>query len=153
MTYTKQMQKIVADYRASGEHWPATKMEIATWAIRSGRWDIPKAAMVKRCAEDIGDAMREFYFTDKDGRRVRLLHPATVKRQGVLFTEWDDIRTASREHMQLSFQQKRKAIVGECRQLKTDMDSYNSAHANAQPIQISFNFEMDIAELEAAMAA
>jgi hypothetical protein len=147
------MQQIVSDYRAAGENWPATKMEIAEWAIRAGKWQMPRAAIVSRCADDIGDAMREYYFTDNAGRRVRLLHPATKKRQGVLFTEWDDIRTAPREHMQLSFQQKRKAIVGECRQLKTDMDSYNGAHPNGEPIQISFNFEMDIAEFEAALAA
>lgn len=152
MTYSKQMQQIVSDYRVAGENWPATKMEIAAWAIKNGRWQMPQSAIMNRCAEDIGDAMREIYFTDRHGRRVRLLHPATVNRQGTMFTEWDDIRTAPREHMQLSFQQRRKAVVGECRQLKTDMDSYNSAHPNAEPIQISFNFEMDIAEFEAALA-
>ena len=97
--------------------------------------------------------MGEMYYTDSKGRRVRLLHPATFKRQGVLFTEWDDIRTASREHMQITFQQRRRAIVGDCRQLKTDMDSYNDAHATAKPIQISFDFNMDLAEIEAAAAA
>jgi alpha-D-ribose 1-methylphosphonate 5-triphosphate diphosphatase PhnM len=55
--------------------------------------------------------------------------------------------------MQIAFQQNRKAIVGECRQLKTDMDSYNDAHQEAAPLQISFDFNMDIAEFEAAMAA
>ncbi len=49
--------------------------------------------------------------------------------------------------------QKRRAIVGECRQMKTDLDSYNEAHPEQDPIQISFDFTMDIAEYEAAMAA
>ena len=97
--------------------------------------------------------MREEYYTDSEGRRVRLYHPARIKKQGELFTEWDDIRSASRPHMQLSFQQHRRKIAGECRQLKTDVDSFNSAHSDEQPIQISFNFEMDILELEAADAA
>ncbi len=153
MTYSKKMQKIVMEYRESGEHWPPTKREIAAWAIRKGKWEMPQSAILDRCANDIGEVMAEMYFTDKQGRRVRLLHPATVKRQGELFTEWDDIRTASRQHMQLSFQQKRKSIVGECRQLKTDMDSYNDAHSDTMPIQISFDFTMDLAELEAANAA
>lgn len=152
MTYSKKMQKIVMDYRESGENWPATKREIAAWAIRAGKWEMPPSAVLDRCANDIGEVMSEIYFTDKHGRRVRLLHPATVKRQGELFTEWDDIRSAPRQHIQLSFQQKRKSIAGECRQLKTDMDSYNDAHSEA-PIQISFDFTMDIAELEAAAAA
>lgn len=153
MSYSKQMQKIVMDYRQSGERWPPTKREIAAWAIRTGRWEMPEAAVLDRCANDIGEVMAEIYYTDKSGRRVRLLHPATKKRQGELFTEWDDIRTAPREHMQLSFQQKRKSIVGECRQLKTDVDSYNDAHSEEKPIQISFDFTMDLAELEAAAAA
>ena len=63
---------------------------------------------------------------------------------------WDDIRTASRDHMRLSFQHRRKGIVGDCRQMKVDVDSYNDAHPEAQPIQIVFDFTMDLAELEAA---
>jgi len=55
--------------------------------------------------------------------------------------------------MQLTFQQKRRAIVGECRQLKTAQDSYNDAHPDAAPLQVSFDFNMDLAEIEAAVAA
>ena len=150
--YTRQIERIIQEYRAAGERWPATKREIGGWAIQTGRWHMPPAAVLDRCANDIGQVMGELYFTDDKGRRVRLLHPATVKRQGELFTEWDDIRTASRQHMHLSFQQKRKAIVGECRQLKTDMDSYNDAHPEVPAIQMSFDFTMDLAELEAAAA-
>jgi hypothetical protein len=153
MTLLRQRQQIISDYRMAGEHWPATKVEIGAWAIKTGRWKMAPAAILAKCAEEIGEAMGETYYTDKKGRRVRLLHPATVKRQGVLFTEWDDIRTAPRQHMQISFQQRRKAIVGECRQLKTDQDSYNDAHPTDAPLQVSFNFEMDIAEFEAAAAA
>lgn len=153
MNYTKQMQSIVSDYRESKETWPATKREIAAWAIRSGRWEMPASTVIDRCANDLGEAMAEMYIVDKSGRRVRQMHPAPIKRQGVLFTEWDDIRTATREHMQLSSQQKRRAIVGECRQMKTDLDSYNKAHPTQSPIQVSFDFTMDIAEYEAALAA
>lgn len=151
--YTKQIEKIISDYRSANEPWPATKREIGAWAIKTGRWEIPESAILDRCANDIGEVMGEIYYTDKKGRRVRLLHPATVRRQGVLFTEWDDIRTAAPQHMRLAFQQRRKAIVGDCRQLKTDMDSYNDAHSDAPPLQISFDFNMDLAELEAADAA
>lgn len=153
MTKGRQIEQIIGDYRAAGEHWPATKREIAAWAIKTRRWAIQPSAVLDRCANEIGEVMGEMYFTDAKGRRVRLLHPATTKRQGVLFTEWDDIRTASRQHMQVAFQQRRRAIVGDCRQLKTDIDSYNDAHTAAKPIQISFDFNMDLAELEAAAAA
>lgn len=83
-------------------------------------------------------------------RRVRLLHPAPLLSDGAKEMIWDDIRTAPRQHMQVSFQHRRQGIVGDCRQMKVDVDSYNDAHKDAQPIQIVFDFTMDLPELEAA---
>ena len=153
MSLLKQRQKIVREYRTTGQPWPATAKDIGDWAIQNGMWRMQPSAVAKRCAEEMAEAMREEYYTDSSGRRVRLYHPARIKKQGELFTEWDDIRSASRSHMQLSFQQHRRKIVGECRQLKTDLDSFNEAHSDEQPMQVSLNFEMDLAEIEAANAA
>ena len=33
---------------------------------------------------------------------------------------------------------------------KVDVDSYNDAHPDAEPIQVVFDFTMDLAELDAA---
>jgi hypothetical protein len=152
--YTKQMQKIVQDYRVSGEPWPASAKTIADWAIISGRWEMPAAAIRRRCADDIASAMCEEYYTDSKHRRVRLLHPAPLlTASGERMVIWDDIRTATRPHMELSFHTRRQGVVADCRQFKVDVDSYNDAHADTEPIQIVFNFEMDLAELEAAEAA
>ena len=63
---------------------------------------------------------------------------------------WDDMRTASRQHMQLSFQQRRQQIVGDCRQLQVDVESYNDLRADEKPIQMIFDFTIDLAELDAA---
>jgi hypothetical protein len=153
MTYNKQMQKIVAEYRIAGEPWPAGTRTIAAWAIRTSRWVLPESAAISVCAEDLQSAMREDYFTDKMGRRVRRLHPATVKSEGKQYVLWDDIRTAPRHHMQISFQQRRRGIVGDVRQLKVDVDSYNDARSDEEPIQMDFDFTMDLAEIEAAEAA
>lgn len=152
-TYTKQMQKIVEDYRLAGEPWPAAAKTMAAWAIRTGKWELPASAAISKCSEDIATAMREEYITDTKGRRVRLLHPASVRKGNEQMMLWDDIRTAPRHHMQISFQQRRRAIIGDCRQLKTDVDSYNEAHTAAEPIQVVFDFQMDLAEFEAAEAA
>jgi hypothetical protein len=152
-TYMKQMQKIVAEYRASKEPWPATAKAIADWALRTKRWELPAAAVRRRCADDIAAAMREEFMVDSKGRRVRRLHPAPLLSTGTKEMIWDDIHTAPRAHMQMSFQHRRHGIVGDCRQMKVDVDSYNDAHPDAEPIQIVFNFEMDLAELEAAEAA
>lgn len=150
MTYMKQMQKIVEDYRLAGEPWPTSAKAIADWALYEKRWELPAAAIRRRCADDIAAAMREEYMTDPKGRRVRLLHPAPLLSGGAKEMVWDDIRTAPREHMQVSFQHRRHGIVGDCRQMKTDVDSYNDAHPTEEPIQIVFDFTMDLAELEAA---
>jgi len=149
-TYMKQMQRLVDEYRLEGMPWPASTKAMADWAISHGRWEMPSAAIRRRCADDIAEAMREEYMTDKKGRRVRLLHPAPVTTEGQTEMVWDDIRTAPRDHMQISFQHRRKGIVGDCRQMKVDVDSYNDAHPGAEPIQIVFDFTMDLAELEAA---
>lgn len=133
-TYLKQMQKIVQEYRLTGQPWPASAKSIADWAITSGRWEMPAAAIRRRCADDVAAAMREEYYTDPKGRRVRLLHPAPTFVQGERIIEWDDIRTAKRPHMEMSFQSRRQGIVGDCRQFKVDVDSYNEAHVDAEPI-------------------
>jgi hypothetical protein len=75
---------------------------------------LPAAAIRRRCADDIAAAMREEYMTDRKGRRVRLLHPAPLPVDGQTEMVWDDIRTASRDHMLVSFQHRRKGIVGDC---------------------------------------
>jgi hypothetical protein len=151
-TYTRQMQRIVEDYRALGHPWPASAKTMAAWALDTGRWELPVSAAINKCAEDLAKAMREEYTTDAKGRRVRLKHPVATRRGAEQFVLWDDIRTATRDHMHVSFQQRRQQVVGDCRQLKADLDSYNDDHPDAEPIQMIFDFTMDLAELEAAAA-
>ena len=150
--YAKQMQDIVMDYRAEGRPWPASTKEIGVWAIRTGRWKLPPSAEINKCAEDLANSMREEYMTDARGRRVRVKHSAKVWKNGEQTVLWDDIRTAPRRHMQIAFQNRRQGIVSDCRQLKTDCDSYNDAHGSDEPLQIVFDFTMDLAEIEAAAA-
>jgi hypothetical protein len=58
-TYSKQMQKIVDDYRAAGEPWPTSARNIADWAILTERWMMPTSVIRRRCADDLAAAMRE----------------------------------------------------------------------------------------------
>jgi hypothetical protein len=94
----------------------------------------------------LADAYREEYFTDPQGLRVRAKHAARVKRRGEQLVLWADMRTAPRSHMELAFQQRRRQALGECRQLKTDVDSYNDAHAGEPLIQMIFDFTKDLEE-------
>jgi hypothetical protein len=55
--------------------------------------------------------------------------------------------------MERAFAQRRKQILGDCRQLKADVDSYNENRRPEEPIQVIFDFTVDLAELEAARTA
>ena len=52
--------------------------------------------------------------------------------------------------MQAALQQRRQQIVGDCRQLKIDTDSYNENWNDAGAIQMSLDFTADVEELELA---
>lgn len=146
MSYSEQMQKMVQTYRSSGGKWPASSREIAQWAISTRHWTPQASAIVAQCADQISKALRDEYYTDPQGRKVRINHAA--HSDGEQLVLWDDIRTATPEHMLLSFQQRRQQILGDCRQLKNDADSYNENRQPAVKIQMVFDFTLDLVESE-----
>ena len=149
-TYNERMQSIVRDYRASGGRWPATTKDIAAWAIKGKLWEAQPGSIIGQCADHLARAMREEYSTDPQGRRARARHVAVIYKDGEQLPPCADIRTAPRKHMELAFQQRRQQIVGDCRHLKADVDSYNQ-NANPGPaIQTVFDFTLDLEELELA---
>jgi len=52
--------------------------------------------------------------------------------------------------MEMAFAQRRQQIVGDCHQLKVDVDCYNDFRPTEEPIQFVLDFTMDIMEIEAA---
>ena len=149
MSLIEQNQNIISKYRKSGQSWPATALEIARWAINKRLWDIHPSKLVRQCADQLAQAMREEFITDPQGRRVRAKHAAPYTEQGKLALKWDDMRTASYDHMEMAFAHRRQQIVGDCRQLKTDIDSYNENYNKSKrPVQGYFDFTDDLAELE-----
>lgn len=146
--YKKQLQKIVKEYRQSGQEWPASSADIARWDLKNKKYDLRTPTIERIVRRELAQAMREEYITDSKGRRVRAKHPAKIKRNGEQITIWDDIRTAPRIHMEMAFTNRRNHIVSECRQAKTDVDSYNDAHPNEIPIQMVLDFTRDVNELE-----
>lgn len=150
MTYTEQLQKIANDYRAAGQPWPATKIDIARWAINNNRWQAQPALLLNLCAEELAGAMREEIITDDQGRKIRAKHVAKMPGpDGEEAYLWDDIRTASREHMRVSAQTERQQIAGWCYRVKVDVDSFNQNYNSGKAIQISFDFRSDLADMEA----
>ena len=152
-TKAEAMQEIVKKYRESGQSWPVTSKDIASWAVREGLWVAPRFSQIDACARELSEAMREEYFTDPQGRRVRKKHamretkvlPDGKHRQ---LTFWLDIEDADPGQMRTAFQQRRMQVLGDCRQLKTDVDSYNDNNKHGSEIQMVFDFTEDLAELE-----
>lgn len=152
-TYSEHMQELVREYQAAGKKWPASTRDIAQWAVDQGKWKPQPSAVVSQCADHLSRAMRDEHVTDPQGRRIRTKHAATYGQGSEQFVLWDDIRTASHEHMRLALQQRRVQILGDCKQLKADGDSYNENRKPTEPIQIVFDFTLDLEELELAKRA
>lgn len=152
MSYHDQLRSIANQYFAEHDG-TATARDIAAWAMQMGLWAPHPGSLIHQCAEELSRAMREEYITDPQGRMVRAKHAARMRENGLQFTLWADIRTASPTHMLRAFQQRRRQILGDCGQLKADVDSYSDNRQPEQPIQVIFDFTLDLAELEAARNA
>lgn len=60
---------------------------------------------------------------------------------------WVDIDEAPRETMEVVFAQYREKVCAELRQIKNDLDHYNSCrNSDGDPIVFIFDFTEDIAE-------
>jgi len=149
MSLTEQFQRLASRYIS--EHGRASPAEIAAWLVHNNRWRPEPSDMVRQCARLLARAMRQEYIIDPQGRKVRAKHAVTEHDSGSQTAFWDDIRTASREHMHIAFQQRREQIVGDCRQLKTDVDSYNDNQNAGSSLQMIFDFTDDLVELEAGV--
>lgn len=69
-----------------------------------------------------------------------------------LWADMDDAK-APRDHFVRSFAQRRQQIVGDCFQLKTDVDVYNEKNAEQRPIQVPLDFTLDVEELQLPLKA
>lgn len=102
----------------------------------------------------MGSALREEMATDDTGRRYRVNHHVRISREGVQYNMWAQMGYAPHEHMEISFAQRREQVIGDCVQLKTDVDVYNRLNAGVRPaIQLVLDFTDDVAEREEQLAA
>lgn len=145
-------QDLVAKYREEGNPWPARAIHIASYLLRTHQARAPGRSPEERLARLIREAMREEYYTDPQGRRVRKKHafPMEVEEGGekVQRTFWCDIETGSPDQLRSSFQQRRRQIQGDVRQLKIDTDSYNDNNPFGAVLPIQTDFTADMVELD-----
>ncbi len=147
-TYSDQMAALADKYQAATGRTAFTSKEVGAWALDSGLWQPHRDSIIRQFAEDLSKAMREQYIQDPQGRRVRAKH--AIRQEGEQGALWADIRLATRDHMEAAFQQRRQQIVSDCRQLCVDVDSYNENQNSGRPIQMVFDFTLDLAELALA---
>jgi hypothetical protein len=145
--FQDQLIKIVEDYRASGQPWPASREQIAEWAVEHERYQLTRGMAVSQCAEKISRAMGLEHIRDRKGRSVRKYYAARIRENGQLVMKWDDLN-AERPFMEVAAANRRNQVLGQCWQLKQDMDSYSERRCPDRPIQIDFNFNVDLEELE-----
>ena len=97
--------------------------------------------------------MRQEYYTDPQGRRVRRKHVLRDMKElpdgkwEQMFL-WIDMMEATPDQAEMAFQYERKLIVGDCKQLKTDVESYNENNPHGKYVELSFDFREDLAEAE-----
>jgi len=150
MSYNKQLQGQIDEFRRSVKDGALNPYEIADWLIKRG-WKAPQRDELSRMAGDITQAMRTQTTIDASGRKVRRKHVVRYKEtkangEKIQLFLWYDMEIAPPPFMFDSFQQRRGHIVDACWQLKQDSDSYNEFYNKSVPIQVLMDFREDMEE-------
>ena len=124
--------------------------EVAEWAYKNGLHKPSVKTVIDAIATDIAQAFREEYRVDRHGRRYRAKHATTHKRDNKTLALWADLDdpNAPHTHFVKSFAQRRQQIVGDCLQLKTDVDVYNEKRTPVDPIPVPLDFTLDIIAMQ-----
>ena len=150
-TFNEQMRRICRHYIAQGGASPIRMDDLCDFARKNGLWEPRSSDVRKQFRTQMSRALREEHFTDARGRSVRRYHAAMAPGfdadgNRVKQALWDDIDTAPLKHMAEAFQLRRGQVVGDCRQLRNDVDYYNGRHEDQPPIPMLFDFTDDVEE-------
>jgi len=149
--YAKSVKDYVERYKSEvGSDGLLDTHAVAEWAYKNGLHKPSVRTVIDAIASDIAQVFREEYRVDRFGRRYRAKHAAPQRRGNKTLSLWADMDdpNAPHTHFVKSFAQRRFQIVGDCVQLKTDVDVYNEKRAPVQPIQIPLDFTLDVVELQ-----
>lgn len=149
--YSNSIKDYIERYKAEvGNDGLVDPHDLAAWAYKNGLHKPNLKTVINAIAADIAQVFREEYRTDQFGRRYRAKHATTKKQGNKTLSLWGDIDdpNAPHEHFVRSFGQRRQQIVGDCFQLKTDVDVYNDNRRPAEPVQFILDFTLDVEELQ-----
>ena len=142
--YSEQMQELFSQYQDEVGVEPADLKVVGAWALSKGLWAPRPMDIQSQFATDMAAALRGEYRTDKKGRRYRAKLAVTKGRQGSL---WGDIDTSPRKHVEKSVGQRRKQVVGDCHQLRLDVDHWNDANTGQEQLELILDFTDDVEEM------
>lgn len=150
-TKAERLQSIWHRFEAERNHMPSGTREAVEWAVQRGYIELPEIDPYDVLAGQMASALREEIDTDAKGRRYRVNHAVRVSKNGAQYTFWAVMGFAPHAHMEKAFGQRREQIIGDCVQLKTDVDAYNDMNRDEQPeIQLVLDFTDDVEERTAA---
>lgn len=144
--YNEQLQRVWRQYEEEHGKAAASAREVVVWGVSQGLISLGHRDPYDQLAEDMSRALREEYSVDAKGRRYRVNHAVRVYKNGVQLTFWAMMRYAERPHMERAFTQRREQIVGDCYQLRIDVDVYNDFHPEDRPVPLVLDFTHDIEE-------
>jgi hypothetical protein len=146
ISFNEKLQKYKDEYVKETEQERYTTIDLARWAMSTGRWEPPPDLALRKCREDFANALRTEYIEGDDGLPVRVNHAVRECHGDRQRTFWSDIDKMPRDELGRSNTQKREQIVGECRQIDRDERYFNSHHPDEDPLAMLFDFTDDVIE-------
>lgn len=149
--YHNQVKEYVSRFeKEKGKEGLLDPHEIAQWAYSNGLHKPNIRTVIDAIAADIAQIFREEYRRAPSGLRYRAMHAVKNKVGNKTMWLWADMDNpnAKREHFVRSFADRRRQIVGDCVQLKTDVDVYNEKNSAMPKIQMILDFTDDVEELQ-----
>jgi|SRR5580658_1469818 hypothetical protein len=148
-TLREQLQGIVHDYMQEHGVDEVDLDEVSAWAVKTGRYQRQPISIIKQCREQLSEACRSEVIKDTQGREARRMHAVRIHEGDRQMVFWADIKTAKPGHMRLSFQQRRQAILADCKAHKSDVAFYNDNNSFKVTLPLfNYNFNADLRELE-----
>jgi hypothetical protein len=101
----------------------------------------------------MANALRQDKRIDEEGRTYRAKLSVRTSIGGTQLSLWADADLAHRSFVERSVHQQRRQIAGDCYQLKQNVDHFNFARGDGNPIQLVLDFTDDVTELEASQGS
>lgn len=136
------MQLIINEY-SKLHAGPINPDECYEYAMKNGLYKPPQKSIRQLFREEFSQAAREETYKDAQGREVRRKYPVVIRQGEKQLVFWEDVKKATKEHMRLSFAQKRKNMKYDVTKCRTEIESWNDNNPYGDKIQMSFNFDED----------